>query len=38
MYVYVLFMCLVPEETKKASDPLELGLQTVASFHVGAGT
>lgn len=35
IYVRVPYVCLVPEE---AVDPLKLGLQTVVSLHVGAGS
>ena len=34
--MYVHHVCLVPTETKRALDPLELELQVVVNLHVGA--
>ena len=36
-YEYIPHLCLVPKETKRALDALELELQTTVSCHVRAG-
>lgn len=35
LYVYALYMCLVPTESRADIDPLELELQTSVNHHVG---
>lgn len=35
LYVYALYMCLVPTDSRADIDPLELELQTSVNHHVG---